>query len=215
MPQDSSSLSVWLVEDDRRYRTMMATVLDNADRIHCPNTFDDAEALLRALDPVAEAPDVLLLDIHLPGPSGIEVLPRIRALVPETSVLILTIAEKADLIFRAFQSGASGYLIKDASVDDILAAVRQAAAGGTLMPPAVAEHVFAHFREASGEEYDLTGREREVLRLMTKGLSQRQIADRLHVSPHTVNSHVQNLYAKLQVNSGIEAVVKAVREQLV
>jgi two-component system NarL family response regulator len=208
----------------------------------CSRTFDNAEDAIAALDagrpPAASSeasageepdgptgaaadpspesvPDVLLLDVHLPGRTGIEALPRMRAASPQTAIVMLTIMEDDAFIFKAFQAGASGYLVKDAAIDDVLEAVRQAAAGGTLMPAPVAERVLAHFRAAPSGDYNLTPREREVLQLMTEGLSQRQIAERLFVSPHTVNTHVQHLYAKLQVNSGIEAVVKAVRERLV
>lgn len=209
-------LSVWLVEDDRRYRSTMITALDGASQVECDRAFEDAEGLLDALEASASSPpSVLLLDIHLPGRSGVDVLPRVREKAPDTAVVMLTISEEERLIFEAFQSGATGYLLKSAPFPDILEAIRQAAAGGTLMPPGVAEHVLAHFRETPSETYDLTVRELEVLQLMATGRSQKQIAEQLHISPHTVNSHVQHLYAKLQVNSGIEAVAKAVREQLI
>jgi DNA-binding NarL/FixJ family response regulator len=228
MPSESSpSLAVWLVEDDRLYRDTMTALLNRSARMHCPQAFASTEALLQMLHDCAPAageneepnglPDILLLDIHLPGQTGIDALPAIRAASPATAVVMLTVAEDSALIFDAFRSGASGYLLKDAPLEDILEAIRQAAAGGTLMPPAVAEHVLAYFRNPSppAPEYGLTPRERDVLQLLTEGLSQRGIAECLHVSPHTVNTHVQHLYEKLHVNSGIEAVVKAVRERLV
>lgn len=209
-------LSVWLVEDDRRYRTTMIAALDGASQMACDRAFEDAEALLDALQaPSSSPPSVLLLDIHLPGRSGVDVLPLVRETAPDTAVVMLTIADNEDLIFEAFQSGANGYLLKSAPFEDILEAIRQADAGGTLMPPGVAEHVLAYFRETPPDPYGLTPRERQVLELMATGRSQKEIAAQLHVSPHTVNSHVQHLYAKLQVHSGIEAVAKAVREQLI
>lgn len=216
----TASLTLWLVEDDRRYRDTLVSVLDAAPGMACARTFGDVEALVEAAgaaadDPEAETPDVVLLDVHLPGQTGIAALPDLRATLPEAALVILTVSENPSLIFEAFRAGASGYLVKDAPVDDLLEAVRQAAAGGTLMPAAVASHVLQHFRQEPPSSYNLTPREQEVLELMTEGLSQREIAERLFVSPHTVNTHVQHLYAKLQVHSGIEAVVKAVREKLV
>lgn len=212
-----TDLVVWIVEDDRHYRETMEFVLSGASGISCPRTFVDGETAVEALcrGRARAMPNVLLLDIHLPGETGIALLPAIREAAPEAAVVMLTIAEEEALIFKALQAGASGYLIKDAGVDTILEGVRQAAKGGTLMPSPVAERVLDVFRTDPADDYGLTNREHEVLQLMTEGLSQKQIAERLFLSPHTVNTHVQHIYAKLQVNSGLEAVAKAVRERLV
>lgn len=212
-----TDLIVWIVEDDRHYRETMEFVVSGASGMACARSFVDGETAVEALRecPAGAVPDVLLLDIHLPGQTGIEVLPAICEAAPETAVIMLTIAEEEALIFEALQAGASGYLVKDAGVDTILEGVRQAAEGGTLMPSPVAERVLGFFRADPAEDYALTEREREVLQLMTEGLSQKQIAEQLFLSPHTVNTHVQHIYAKLQVNSGLEAVAKAVRERLV
>ena len=216
MTADASAapLTVWVVEDDRHYRDTMAFVLEGATGISGVRAFVDGETALEALRG-EEGPDVFLLDIHLPGQTGIELLSAYRAAAPSMVVLMLTIAEEERLIFESFRRGASGYLLKDAGVDTVLDGVRQASQGGTLMPPAVADRVLDFFRSSPSGDYALTDREREVLRLMTEGFSQTKIAEELYLSPHTVNTHVQHIYAKLQVNSGLEAVAKAVRERLV
>ena len=216
----SQRLSVWLVEDNRTFRETMTSALGTAPDLHCARAFPSAEALLDALRAPAAAarPDVLLLDIHLPGQTGVEALPTIKTLAEETAVVMLTVAEDEALIFEAFRAGASGYLVKEAPVETVLDAVRQAAGGGTLMPPAVAQSVLRFLQEQAAptaSQYVLSDRECEVLRLMSEGLTQRQIAERLFVSPHTVNSHVQNCYVKLHVHSGVAAVAKAVRERLI
>lgn len=222
-PRQGSRISVWLVEDDRTFRETMAAALGVVPDLWCARTFSSAEALIEALAASAEdvLPDVLLQDIHLPGQTGVEALPTVKSIAPETAVVMLTIAEDEGLIFEAFQAGASGYLIKEAPVEVVLEAVRQAARGGTLMPPPVARRVLGFLQDqvapaSSGTaRYTLSEREREVLQLMSEGLTQRQIAEHLFVSPHTVNSHVQNCYVKLHVHSGVEAVAKAVRERLI
>ncbi len=159
---------------------------------------------------------MLLLDIHLPGPSGLDALPTLRRRLPATPVVMLTISDNADLIFRAFRSGASGYLTKDADLDQILTAVREASRGGTLMPSSVAGKVLdflAH--EPSSPEADLSGREKDVLTLMADGLTKDAIADRMDVSRHTVDYHIRNVYGKLHVQSGVQAVARAIRRGLI
>lgn len=212
-------MNIWIVEDDRNYLEAIGAILEPVSDIHNHASFEDAESLISALHSFSDEmmPDVLLLDIHLPGKSGIEILQMIKQLTPSTSVVMLTIAENADLIFKAFKNGASGYLTKDSSTSLIVDAIRQAHKGGTLMPPNVADKVLEHFRSQKPKKnsYGLSQREKDVLEFMSRGMSQKDIAGKMHISPHTVNSHTQNIYMKLHVNSGIEAVVKALREKLI
>lgn len=211
---------IWIVEDDRIYLESMKMVLSQTDHMRCAQIFSDIESLKSILSdppPGQVLPDVLLLDIHLPGANGVDALPALKESMSHTSIVMLTIAEDAQLIYSAFQRGASGYLIKDAPVEKILYAIGEASRGGTVMPPEVAKKVMRFFQSQNFEQpdYDLTEREKEVLEYMSKGFSQKQIAGKLYLSPYTVNSHIQNIYTKLQVHSGIEAVAKAIRERIV
>ena len=214
----AAPIVVWIVEDDADYRKTLTLVLDHDAGAHCGAAFDDCETALACLDSRSAPeplPDVLLLDVNLPGRSGLDALGDLRQRLPDTHVVMLTIRDEADVIYAALRAGASGYLLKNAGIDQVVAAVREAHGGGMLMPAPVARKVLAFFQEDPSADYRLTEREREVLREMTAGHSQKEIAARLFVSPHTVNTHVQHVYEKLHVRSGIEAVAKALRERLV
>ena len=216
---DRPAITVWVVEDDLAYRQTLLAVLDHVPDLACGGAFGSAEAVLEAAarsgEPEASAPDVLLLDINLPGRSGLDVLSELKRRLPTIHIIMLTIRDEAETIYAALRAGASGYLLKNAGVDPIVAAIRQAHAGGMLMPAPVARQVLAFFQKEPADDYGLTEREREVLREMTGGYTQKEIAARLFVSPHTINTHVQHIYEKLHVRSGIEAVAKALRERLV
>lgn len=209
-----SNIRIWLVEDDESYRQTVSLVIGNADGFVIDLEFEDCESAIDAARN-GHAADVILLDVNLPGLSGVEGLSQLKRLVPQARIVMLTILDDATTIFEAFQGGASGYLLKNSPVDKIISAVREAAAGGMLMPAPVAEKVLAHFHRPDREDYGLTSREQEVLEEMGRGYSQKEIAERLFVSPHTVNTHIQHVYDKLHVRSGLEAVAKAFREGLI
>jgi DNA-binding NarL/FixJ family response regulator len=207
-------IEVWVVEDDERYAEALGAALGLADGIECARAFDNAEDMLRAVG--MSAPDVLLLDLHLPGSGGLEVLPELRRRIPQTAVVILTFSDSADLIFRAFRLGANGYLTKDANLDQILTSIREAARGGSLMPAPVATQVLDFLSsDAPSDQPSLTGREKDVLTLMSDGLTKATIAERLCVSRHTVDYHIRSVYDKLHAQSGVEAVAKAIRRGLI
>jgi len=218
----ADAITVWVIEDDSEFRETLAFLLDNTSGMKCGGAHGDVETALDWVDSYQRRsrpwprPDVLLLDINLPGLSGIEGLGHIKAKLPDTRIVMLTIRDDANTIVSAFQKGASGYLLKNAGVDRIIAAVREARSGGMLMPAPVARQVLDIFRQqAPDQDYGLTDREKEVLNEMVSGRTQKEIAERLFVSPNTINTHVQHIYDKLHVHSGTEAVAKAVRERLV
>ena len=219
LKNSDASLAVWIVEDDTQYRETLSYLLDHTSGLHCAAAFADYEAVeakVTGTEPW-EVPDVVLMDYELPGRNGIDgILLLKKWLSPTVPILMLTVHDRDDVIFEAFSAGASAYMLKDAPFDDLIAAMWQARKGGMLMPPRVADKVLRLFRvyQPTGR-YDLTRREKEILQLMGDGLVQKQIAGALFLSPHTINSHVRNIYEKLHVHSGIEAVAKAIREHLI
>lgn len=206
-------LTVWLVEDDPAFRTSMEAVFQHEPGAVATGAFGSVAEVLA--QPAAAAPDVLLLDINMPGTSGLDGLVALRQRFGRTRIIMLTVHDEPEIIFRALERGASGYLVKGAPSSVVMRSVHEAAQGGMLLPPPVARRLAEHFRTRTAGDYGLTPREHEVLRLMCDGLSQPQIAERLFVSPATVNTHVQTLYEKLHVHTGTGAVAKAFRERLI
>ena len=215
---DEKPIGVWIVEDHSEYRQTLAYLLDHTAGLKCARVFHDYEELEAVVvgDEPFEPPEVVLMDFHLPGMTGIEGVSRLKAYMPEVPIVMLTICDAAQVIFDALRAGASGYLLKNVSLDHLIAAVREAYNGGTLMPAPVARKVLDFFAETPPQmDYGLTDREIEILRLMGEGQSQKQIAHKLFLSYHTVDSHLRNIYRKLHVSSGIEAVAKAIRERVI
>ncbi|NNF58764.1 MAG: response regulator transcription factor [Rhodothermaceae bacterium] len=207
---------LWLVEDDALFRQALTDLFADADDVDLVGVFGACEPALDAIE-TEGAPDVVLLDLGLPGLSGTEGARRLKARSPATQLVILTIHEDDDAVFDALCAGASGYLLKNATGPEILQAVREVRAGGVPLTPPVARRMLTHFRQIvpAHSDYGLTEREREILGLLAEGLAQKEIADRLFLSPHTVDTHLRNLYAKLHVRTGIAAVSKALRERLI
>ncbi|WP_412061362.1 response regulator [Rubrivirga sp. IMCC45206] len=211
---DLRHVRVWIVEDDVDFRDAFEDVV--GPQVSLEGVFGSVEAAIARLDVAPHAaPDVMMLDVNLPGLTGIEGLGALKSRAPSTFVVMLTIRDDAATIAQALGAGASGYVLKGAPPDLLLAAIDQASRGGMLMEPAVARAVLSQFEaRPPTPDYGLTDRERDVLREMVAGGTQREIADRLFVSPSTVNTHVQHVYEKLHVHSGSAAVAKAIRERL-
>ena len=219
VPELSSSV-VWIVEDDRDYRETVAECVGGA--VGAVETHGSVEEALARIDsfgagaPGAGWPAVVLLDVNLPGVTGVEGVAEIKRRLPRTEIVMLTIRDDPETVYAALGAGASGYLLKSAGAGELLDALRQALAGGMLMQRQVARLVLTAFEaHRPAPDYGLTPRETDVLREMVEGHTQPQIAERLFVSLSTVNTHVQNVYAKLHVHNGSAAVAKAVRERLV
>jgi DNA-binding NarL/FixJ family response regulator len=209
---------VWTVEDDVDFRGALAEVLAPAAEVaRAFGSVEEALAWIGVADRTVglARPDVLLLDVNLPGMSGLDGLAALKARLPLARVVMLTIRDDAETVYAALGAGASGYLLKSADPDELVAGVEAAYAGAMLIPPTVARLVLARFeRVGPTQDYGLTGREREVLGWMVEGLIQKEIAAKLNVSDSTVNTHVQHIYEKLQVHNAAAAVAKAVREEL-
>ena len=208
--------TLWIVEDHSAFRRALAKVVNAESDLACPHDFDSCEALMRELDRQTP-PDLILLDVGLPGMSGLEAIRPIKVQAPNTLIVILTVFEDDDKIFHAICSGAAGYLLKTASAQEIVQAVRDALAGGSPMNPRIARRVlemFSKFAPKKGD-YGLSEREKEILQLMVTGLIKKEIADRLHLSTHTVDTYLRRIYEKLEVNTRTGAVAKALKEGLV
>ncbi len=216
---NTEQIRVWLVEDNEVFRRNVQRVINGLDGMVCDGSFDSAESAFAALHS-NPAPDVMLLDVQLPGIDGIVALGKFKEIIPDTRIIILTVFDDAAKIFRAVCAGASGYVLKASGTDKIGESIRQVMRGGAPMTPEVAKKVldaFAHSDLMPGTEgdYGLTAREQEILRLLTEGLLKKEIADALSISVNTVSTHLRRVYDKLHVNTNTGAVAKALREGII
>lgn len=210
------AIRVALVEDKRLIREGLGTILDRSPGLTCVGAWASVELALPALE---ESPaDVLLLDIQLPGMSGIEGVPVLRERFPAMRILMLTVYEDEDRVFEAIRNGACGYLLKKTPPREIAEAVRQARDGGSPLSPAVAGRIVQHFQKSRASpprESPLTPQEKNLLRLLADGHSYQACAERLDVSINTVRDYVRSVYEKLHVHSKSEAVSQALRRRLI
>jgi DNA-binding NarL/FixJ family response regulator len=212
-------IDVVIVEDNDAIREGLAALISGTEGYRCVGAFAECESMIPRLDTLV--PDIVLMDIGLPGMSGIEGIKRIRAIQPEVEVLMLTIYEDNDRIFEALCAGASGYLVKKTPPARLLEAIKEVYQGGSPMSSQIARKVVTLFREqktsvgfyADGEV--LKNRELEILQKLVDGKTYQAIALDLYISIDTVRFHIRNIYKKLQVHSGSEAVAKALRKGLV
>jgi len=214
-------LRVLIADDHQLFRRGLRMVLEDEPDIEVvAEAGDGNEAVELARE---HAPDVVVLDVRMPGRSGIEAAREIRAQQPGTRILVLTISDDEDDLYEAIKAGANGYLLKEISIDEIGAAVRQIHAGQSLISPAMATKLLDEFTamvrkdEQPKEEVPaprLTPREMEVLQHIAKGMNNRDIAEALFISENTVKNHVRNILEKLHLRSRMEAVIYAVRENL-
>jgi DNA-binding NarL/FixJ family response regulator len=200
-------IRVFVVEDLDPIREAFALLLSWTPGFSFVGAAASAEAALEAAP--EEPPDVVLLDIGLPGMTGLEALPPLRQRWPDAEFLMLTVHDDPDRVFEALKAGASGYLVKTTPPAEVLAAIQELHAGGAPMSASVARKVVAAFRQPAPASEGLSRREREVLDLLVDGKTVRQIADALFVSPTTIAFHVRQIYDKLHVHSRAEAVARA------
>ena len=207
---------VWVVEDSPVYRQTVAEVLEQSRRYRCSRQFADAEQALAALGDGRELPRLILMDLALPGMSGAECVKAIRRRNPSIPVVMLTVHQSNDRIFEAICAGASGYLLKSCSRGELMDGIENVLDGGAAMDAQIARRVLQMFtRMATPQaDYGLSEREREILQHLVNGETKGAIAETLGLSPHTIDGHVRNIYAKLHVNNRSGAVAKALRENL-
>lgn len=202
-------ITVAIVEDDAVVRNSLARLIGESPGIRCLLACATGEEALKRLGDLK--PQVVLMDVNLPHMSGIECTRKLKELLPDTQVLMLTVYDDSDHIFRALKAGASGYLLKRAETEEVLAAIQDILEGGAPMSSQIARKVVQSFRAPephADPAARLTEREEEILAYLSKGYANKEIGDKLSVSVATVRTHLRHIYEKLHVRSRTEAVVK-------
>ena len=220
LSEDVGVIRVLIADDQPLFRRGLNVVLHTEERIDVIAEAEDGEEAIQKAEELA--PDVVLMDVRMPKVNGIEAARSIRELVPSTKILMLTVSDEEDDLFQAIKAGANGYLLKEVSVEEVAEAVRAVVQGQTLITPSMASKLLNEFvsldRRVNEKQQlpspTLTARELEVLKLVAKGMSNREIADELYISENTVKNHVRNILEKLHLHSRMEAVIYAVKERL-
>ncbi len=206
------SIRVAIVEDNLGIQQTLKSIVQMAPSLSFDGAYSSAE---KAYGPIlSNRPDVVLMDINLPGKSGIQLVAELKAKLPKLQVMMITVYEDGDQIFASLQAGASGYLLKRSQPEEIIQSIEELYKGGSPMSPDVARKVVSFFQQRKSAAEDLaqlTPRELEVLTELAKGYRYREIADRLKIGNETVRTHIHNIYDKLHVSSRTEAVVKFMR----
>ena len=206
------AISVSIVEDNDQLRGTLAKVIGRAPGFKFASDYRSAEDALAGLPKVK--PDVVLMDINLPGMNGVECVRQLKILVPATEVMMLTVYEDTENIFNALAAGASGYMLKRTSSKELIEAIHEVKRGGSPMTTHIARKVAQSFQKSSGQQRaadelsELSEREQQVLDLLSQGLIYKEIADKLNISYETVHTYIRRIYEKLQVRTRTEAVAK-------
>ena len=206
-------ISVSIVDDERALRDSIATFVNGSPGFRCVSSYASAEAALQGVP--NDHPDVVLMDIHMEAMDGIECVKRLKGLMPKVQIVMLTVYEDTDQIFRALAAGATGYLLKRLTPKRLLEAIREVHAGGSPMSSSIARKVVASFRKSTAKagpkEALLSPREQAVLDCLSKGLAYKQISDQMDISVTTIRTYLRRIYEKLHVQSRTEAVAKYLR----
>jgi len=206
------SISVSIVEDNDQLRGTLARVLSRSEGFTCLSQYPSAEAALEGLP--KDRPEVVLMDINLPGMNGVECVRRLKQILPEIQVIMLTVYEDTENIFKALAAGAMGYMLKRTPREELLAAIREVRQGGSPMTAHIARKVVQSFQKVAPSAPPteaLSPREQEVLDYLSQGLLYKEIAEKLSISYETVHTYIRRIYEKLQVRTRTEAVTKFLR----
>jgi DNA-binding NarL/FixJ family response regulator len=207
-----ATANVSIVEDNDQLRATLARLINRAEGFRCVSHYGNAEAALEGLP--KDRPDVVLMDINLPGMNGVECVRRLKQAAPNTLVVMLTAYEDTDNIFNALAAGAAGYLLKRAPRSELLEAIREVCRGGSPMTTHIARKVVQSFQKAGDSPQpteNLSAREQEVLDCLSQGFLYKEIAEKLGISYETVHTYIRRIYEKLQVRTRTEAVAKFLR----
>ena len=208
-------INVTIIEDHKDFREGLAHLLNATEGYNCLNVFSSAE---EGLANISDKTEAILLDIGLPGLTGIEIVGKLKEKLPNVKIIMLTVFDDDDNILKAIMAGADGYLLKKTSPAKILTALDESLTDGSPMTASVAKKVMELFRSHvpnKTEDFSLTKRELEVLDSIVNGANNKEIADNLFISIETVRNHIRHIYEKLQVHSKSEAVIKAIRQGIV
>lgn len=210
-PANAMAITVSIVEDDTGVRESLAGLINAAKGFRCVSQYPDAESALKAIP--AEKPEVVLMDINLPGLGGVDCVRELKRTEPAIQVLMLTVYENTEVIFKALSAGASGYLLKQTPLPELLAAIEDVHQGGSPMTSHIARKVVQSFQQAQSprDTENLSPREQEVLEYLAQGYLYKEIADRLNIGFETVHTYIRRIYEKLHVRSRTEAVAKYLR----
>ena len=203
------SIAVSIVEDDPQVRGSLAKLIDGAPGFRCVSVHPSAEDALVEIPKVK--PEVVLMDINLPGANGVECVRKLKPHLPTTQIIMLTVYQKTEHIFNALAAGATGYMLKQTPPAELLTAIKEVHGGGSPMSSHIARKIVQSFQQptpACAEAESLSPREAEVLALLAKGFLYKEIADQMKVSYATVHTHIRHIYEKLHVRSRTEAVAK-------
>lgn len=210
-------IDVGIVEDNSKIRGLIQKYLNMQKEMSCISAMESVEDMLDYLEE-NDKPDVMLMDIQLPGMSGIEGIGIIKEKYPDIEIIMLTVYHDSHKIFDSLKAGASGYLLKHTSLPEIKESIENLAGGGAPMSPQIARKVIQHFNKPETkkqkEESDLTPREQDIVNGLVDGLSYKLIADRFDISIDTVRAHIRNIYKKLHVNSKAEVITKSLRGEI-
>jgi DNA-binding NarL/FixJ family response regulator len=209
------NIRISIVEDNAGLRESLSMLIRHAEGFELVQVYEDAESAMK--DIPLNAPDVILMDINLPGANGITCTAHIRTRMPEVQVIIQTVYEDSDMVFQALKAGANGYMLKRAEAGELLAAIRDTINGGAPMSSSIARKVVQSFHQAAAADTlpdmaSLSAREEEVLKLLASGFRNKEIAAKLFISPETVRRHVHTIYSKLHVRSRTEATLRYLGE---
>lgn len=209
------AIPIVIYEDNSRLRQSLELLLGDGTAFTVTGAFPDCSKVIEQMN--ALQPQLVIMDIDMPGINGIEAVKKIKSSLPEIKVIMYTVFDDDNRIFDCICEGADGYLLKNTSPLKLIQSLHDLSEGGTPMSPFVAQKVFQHFRKntAAQEDFKLTEREKEILEFLVRGNSYKMIADKCSIAMDTVKKHLQNVYHKLHVNCGTEAVAKALQHKIV
>lgn len=214
---NSEKIQVWIIDDNKNFCLVLAANLNKSLPVACQRYYHSCRAAISELETESPPPDVILLDIKMSAMNGLDAIAPIKKLSPATNIIMLTSYDLDENIRTAMKRGASGYLLKSSSPDDVVRAIESVQAGGLPLDPLITRKMMESFVGWDDEEniYNLSPREKEILKLITQGLNNMEISQKLHISRFTVATHVKNIFHKLDIHDRQKLLVKAIKNRIV
>ncbi|MDQ8181629.1 response regulator transcription factor [Pelagicoccus sp. SDUM812005] len=207
-----NKITVWMVEDDASYREQLHALLNERKGLSCPHAFSKCDDLFATLEAESSWPQVILMDIGLPGMNGLDGIRELASKAPDVRVIVLTVFDDEEKVLKAIDAGAAGYLLKHASTEEIDKGIRDVLSSGAALDSQVASLILDRVRNEKSKHNPLSPQETEVLNLISQGLCNKEIAYDLGISAHTVSFHLRNIYKKFDVHSQAAAVSRGIRQ---